>query len=291
MISVSRGIGNMASWIGAGGVGLSGKKTVSKLEEGDVGHWGASWWQRFGSKGEEVLGEFSMLDLGRSWHGLPELRHKLSGLRHRFSEVVSWWWLTWVSPERDSWFELVTLIWLSLLLSWLLSALSKTCQWFGGSLEARRPLLTLWSVLAEVRAMSSKSTWLGDSDKLNHWLLDREDGGLGLDCWVFSRDDDSCIRSWQLRSGQSHWSSSHFLILGLTVVFWSWRRFSLAVSGSVLMYWLLRAMISAGMYCKSEIIDRSWSISSASIFLNLNTKMLVLIYSMAFNGSTPWFPN
>ena len=219
MISVSRGIGNMASWIGAGGVGLSGKKTVSKLEEGDVGHWGASWWQRCGSKGED-------LTLVRSWHGLSELRHKLSGLRHRFSEVVSWWWLTWVSPERDSWFELVRLSWLSLLLSWLLSALSKTCRWIGGSLEAWRPLLTLWSVLAEVRAMSIKSTWLGDSDKLNHWLLDREDGGLGLDCWVFSRDDDSCIRSWQLRSGQSHWSSSHFLILGLTVVFWSRRRFS-----------------------------------------------------------------
>ena len=38
MTSVSREIGSMDSWIGAGGVGVSGKKTVSKLEEGDVGH-------------------------------------------------------------------------------------------------------------------------------------------------------------------------------------------------------------------------------------------------------------
>ena len=74
MFPVSREIGRMASSMGTGGVGVSGKKTLSKLEGEDVGHCWASWWHWLGSKGDEVLGELSMSDLGRSGHRLSELR-------------------------------------------------------------------------------------------------------------------------------------------------------------------------------------------------------------------------
>ena len=83
MSSKLTGRARTASPIGAGGVGVSGKKTVSKLDEGDVGHNGARWWNRVGSNGEEVLGELF-------GHKLLEFRHKCSEFRLKFSGAGSW---------------------------------------------------------------------------------------------------------------------------------------------------------------------------------------------------------
>ena len=44
--------------IGAGSSRVSGKKTESKLVQGEVGVSGERWWKRFSTIGEDVLGEF-----------------------------------------------------------------------------------------------------------------------------------------------------------------------------------------------------------------------------------------
>lgn len=144
-------ISRLGGWMGAGGMGVLGKKTESKLVLGEVGVSGERRWKRFSTSGEDVLGMFWQVWIDG-----------LVGVKDGWECGVS------VSVDDSCWISR-RLIWLSLLDRFLLSDLTSTCRDTGGSLVARRSLLTLPRVLAEVRARSMMATWLGLSDWLCLW--------------------------------------------------------------------------------------------------------------------------
>ena len=94
---------------------------------------GARWWDKVRFRGDEVLGEWCS-----SWG----------------SEIGS---VTWISKDEPCG-EFVRLIWLSLRLRFFLSVLSRTCRTTGGSLVARRSLLTLPRAIALESALFRTST-------------------------------------------------------------------------------------------------------------------------------------
>ena len=118
--------------MGWGNSELSEKKTESKLEEGVKGVPGAR--ALGGSNGDEVLGE--------CW-----LEVELFVSSELAQKRGDW---PWGGPVR--------LIWLSLLSKLFFSVLSKICLSLGGSLWARRPLLTLPNTFAVLRARAILST-------------------------------------------------------------------------------------------------------------------------------------